>query len=45
MWSVECGVTDWAPPSDAAEKEDCLYLCTVLPDINSGVMLHTFLVF
>ena len=44
MYCVECGVTDWAPASDAAEKENGLHLCTVLLDIKSGVMLHMFLV-
>ena len=38
-------MTDWAPASDAAEKEDGLDLCMVLLDIKSGVMLHMFLVF
>ena len=42
---MECGVAVWAPPSDAAEKEDGLRLCTVLLDIKPGVMLHVFLVF
>ena len=40
MLRVECGVADWAPPSDAAEKEDGLRLCMALLDIKSGVMLH-----
>ena len=40
MYHVECGLADWAPPSDAGEKEDGLRLSTVLLESKSGVMLH-----
>ena len=39
-----CRAADWAPPSDAAEKEDGLRLCMVLLGIKSDVMLHVFFV-
>ena len=45
MLSVESQVADWAPPSAAAEKEGGRRLCTVLLDIESGVILHACLVF